>query len=275
MTRLKKGSILILMCLFMILMMTAVLVPAVNPESSMVYASESKSKKKHKKTVKNGFREENDNWYYYKDGKKQTGWFKVKNKKFYGRKTGDKGRLLQGWWELNGETYFFRQNGKKGVICSLAVDGVAKANGIKCVFDKKGQLVKCANAETTKASTRNERFIRKVGELARKTQARENILASLIVAQACLETGFGAHVYGNNLFGIREGSPTYHTYDSWEDSIAGYVKFMHTYIPSIFGVRNSITATSIIGRSGYAQASGYGSSLLSIIIKYDLRRFNK
>ena len=41
---------------------------------------------------------------------------------------------------------------------------------------------------------------------ARMNQAKNNILASLVVAQACVETGFGANIYRNNLFGIRAGS---------------------------------------------------------------------
>ncbi len=261
-----------ILCLVAAMVILTAAVPALRGESSIAWAAKKTSKKsKASEKKKNGFVKKYGNWYYYIDGKKQTGWFTVGKREFYAYRKGNKyrkGKLLTGWHNLKGVDYYFRVEGKKGVICSLAADGVAKVNGIKCIFDSNCQIVGCKYAGSTKG------FVNKVGEMARMNQAKNNILASLVVAQACLETGFGANIYGNNLFGIREGSG-YRTYDSWEESIEDYVEFMRTYIPGIFGVRDSDTACYIIGRSGYAEAGGYGDLLMSIINENNLYRFNR
>ncbi len=258
----------LLVCLIAALAISVAAAPIMQSESGTVWA---KSNKKNKKKKKKGFVKESGRWYYYKDGKKQTGWFTVGSRKYYGHKSGSgkkKGELAKGWATVKGKEYYFRTEGKKGVICSAAISGTAKVNGIKCVFDEDGNLVRCKKAGATNT------FIEKVGEMARMNQAKNNILASLVVAQACLETGYGSSIYRNNLFGIRAGSG-YRAYDSWEASIADYVEFMHTYIPSIFGVRDAYTACAIIGRSGYAEAGGYGSMLSSIVASNNLTRFNE
>ncbi len=239
--------------------------PVIQPKTGTVWA---KSKKKTKKK-KNGFVKKNGNWYYYSEGSKKTGWFTVGKRRYYAyHSSGKRGRLAKGWATIRGKDYYFRAKGKKGVICSQAINCTAEVNGIKCVFDEEGQIKKFKNAKNSKG------FINTVGEMARKNQAYNNILASLVVAQACLETGYGSHVYRNNLFGIRSGYG-YRSYDSWQESMDDYVQFMKSYIPWIFGVRDSYTACSIVGRSGYAEAGGYGSLLYSIIKSNKLTRFNQ
>ena len=272
----------VLICLITALVLTAAAAPVLRTESSVVWAASakktkkksskkttSKKKKKTTTTKRDGFIKKNGNYYYLKDGKKQTGWITVGNRKYYGIRNGSpKGRLARGWHKVGKKTYFFRQDTKLGLACSLAIDGVAKVNGITCIFNEDGELEECKYAGNTNG------FVNKVGEMARMNQAKNNILASLVVAQACVETGYGSNIYHNNLFGIRAGSG-YRKYDSWQDSIDDYVNFMHTYIPSIFGVRDSSSACWIIGRSGYAEAGGYGSALLSVVYQQNLTRFNK
>ena len=269
----------LLVCLAAALVLSMAAAPVLLTQSSVVWAksttktksSAKKANSKKKTKKKNGFVKKNGYWYYYLNGKKQKGWITVGKKKYYGLKKGSnsqKGRLVKGWYKIRKKTYYFREEGKKGIICSLAINGTAKVNGIKCIFDDEGNLVKCKYAK------KGTDFVSKVGELARMNQAKNNILASLVVAQACLETGFGRNIYHNNLFGIRQGSG-YRWYDSWEESIEDYVNFMHTYIPRIFGVRDWSTACWIIGNAGYAEAGGYGSALVSIVRNYNLTRFNK
>ena len=276
MVKVTKAFRRLMLCLVLALACTMAAAPVLQAGSSTVWAKNTSSKKKTTKKStkkatkkKNGFILKNGRYYYYLEGKKQTGWITVGKRMYYAIEHGSrKGVLVTGWREIDGDKFFFREEGKKGVICSAAIDGTAKVNGITCVFDEYGELVGCKYAGNTNG------FVNKVGELARMNQVNNNILASLVVAQACLETGFGSNVYYNNLFGIRQGTG-YRKYDSYEDSIEDYVKFMHTYIPRIFGVRDWRTACTIIGRSGYAEASGYGEALLSLVAGNNLTRFDR
>ncbi len=259
-----------LICLIAALAISVAAAPILQANSGQVWAKSSKKKTSKKKKKKKGFVKKNGKWYYYyRLGKRQLGWFEVKGRRFFAYKSGSKkAQLAIGWTTIRKKKYFFRDEGKKGVIGSLAINGVAKVNGIKCIFDAEGNLAGCKYAGPT------DTFIEKVGEMARMNQAENNILASLVVAQACLETGYGKYIYRNNLFGIRSGYG-YKSYDSWEESIEDYVDFMHEYIPSIFGVRNAYTACWIIGNAGYAEAGNYGSVLSSIVSSNNLTRFNK
>ena len=215
------------------------------------------------------FKKKKGNWYYLVGGQKQKGWITVGNRTYFARKKGrEKGILVKGWLKRRGKWYYFREKGRKGRVCSMCAGGTYKVNGIQCIFNADGAFVKCKNAGKKK------NFIQKIGEMARENQAKNNILASLVVAQACLETGYGRSVYHNNLFGIRSGYG-YRHYSSWEKSLEHYTSFMKSYLPHVFGVRNSSRACSIVGSSGYAAAWNYGSMLYSIIVTHDLTRFNK
>ena len=272
----------IIVCLILALTLTATVVPVLRTEPATCWAktkkksskkkkkTKKKTKKKKKAVQKEGFVKKNGNWYFLEKGRKKTGWFTVGDKKFYGFKKGSqKGQLAMGWQTIGKRDYFFRQEGRAGVICALCVNCVAKANGIACIFDEEGNIEKCKNAEKSDGS-----FVNEVGELARLNQAKNDILASLVVAQACVETGFGANIYCNNIFGIRAGSG-WRKYKDYQEAIDDYVAFMHQYIPRIFGVHDWQSACWIIGRSGYAEAGNYGSALVSVVQSHKLTRFNK
>lgn len=263
----------ILICLIVMLAFQVAAAPVLQMNSTVAWAkSKKKTKKKTKaktKKKKTGFVKKNGNWYFLKDGKRQTGWITFKGRRYFAYKKGSrKGRLVRGWFKRGKKEYYFRETGKKRVVCSMAIDCTVKINGIKCIFDEDGNFVKC------KYAGKKNGFINTVGEMARLNQVRNNILASLVVAQACVETGFGANVYRNNLFGIYHGN-SYGSYSSWEESLEDYVDFMHTYIPSIFGVRDWSTACYIVGHSGYAAASNYYSALVSVVQSNNLTRFDK
>ena len=57
----------------------------------------------------NGFVSENGSTYYYKDGKKATGFVTVSGKTYYFKKDG---KQLQGWLRLKGKRYFFAHSSK-------------------------------------------------------------------------------------------------------------------------------------------------------------------
>jgi len=66
--------------------------------------------------------------------------------------------------------------------------------------------------------TKND-FCMIYGKDALLVEGATGLIADLILAQSALETGWGEHVYGNNLFGIkaREGEPYFEkTTKEWE-----------------------------------------------------------
>ena len=242
--------------------------PALKTGCGLVWAEET-DPEDDQLSGRTGFMKKKGEWYYLIDGKKQKGWITVGGRTYFARKKGkDKYKLVKGWLKKNKKWYYFREKGKRGKICSMVSGRTMKVNGIACIFNKDGSLKRYKYAGKKKG------FIQKIGEMARDNQAKNNILASLVTAQACLETGYGRSIHHNNLFGIRSGY-SYRRYSSWEKSLKDYTKFMQSYVPEVFGVRNSSRACWIVGRSGYAQARNYGSALLNIIQSQNLTRFNK
>lgn len=69
-------------------------------------------------------------------------------------------------------------------------------------------------------------FIDKIGSLAAQDMKQSGILASITVAQACLESGYGSTelaVNANNLFGMK-CSLSGNTWDSVWDGVSKYTK---------------------------------------------------
>ena len=61
-------------------------------------------------TTSNGWKKENDRWFYYKNGKVVTGWQTIKSKTYYFKKSGGKGvkgRMLTGWQTIKKRTFYF------------------------------------------------------------------------------------------------------------------------------------------------------------------------
>ena len=115
-------------------------------------------------------------------------------------------------------------------------------------------------------------FIAAVAPGAKAAQKSHNILASLTMAQAALESGWGKHTYdGNNLFGIKSNgwkgrtvtirtakedkngnryyiNAAFRAYNSWADSIAGHAEFLSAIkrYANIIGCTNYRTACALI-----------------------------
>ena len=138
-------------------------------------------------------------------------------------------------------------------------------------------------------------FIEAIKPKAREIYTKYGILQSLTISQACLESGYGKHSPGNNLFGFKwtatcgydfqllwtkeyvNGSyvsvqAKFRKYDSINDSLADYGKLIGTskrYEP-VRLAKNYIEATDQIRLCGYATSPTYTESLRKIIIKYKL-----
>lgn len=127
------------------------------------------------------------------------------------------------------------------------------------------------------------------------------ILPSLTIAQAIIESGWGRSTLSSNyhnLFGIK-GSyngqsvnmPTYEDYGSGlvlindafraypdnDASIQDHTNFLvdNSRYHNLIGVRDAGTATYLIRADGYATATNYTSTLMNTINAYDLTRFDQ
>ncbi|MFJ5713102.1 N-acetylmuramoyl-L-alanine amidase [Neobacillus sp. NPDC093127] len=59
-------------------------------------------------TTKNGWKKENDKWYFYQNGNKKTGWLMDKGSWYY---LDGYGEMLTGWQFLKGKWYYLNPNG--------------------------------------------------------------------------------------------------------------------------------------------------------------------
>lgn len=143
-------------------------------------------------------------------------------------------------------------------------------------------------------------FINKVKGGAVATMKKHGILASITIAQAILESGWGESQLtktANNLFGIKRwGYPEFVTmptteyingqpveeqaefrkYPSWDYSIADHTAFLlqNDRYKNLIGVTDYKQVCSLIQQDGYATDPGYSSSLIEIIEDNELHAFD-
>jgi hypothetical protein len=146
-------------------------------------------------------------------------------------------------------------------------------------------------------------FITKIGAFASADMKQSGVLASLTVAQAILESGWGTSelaVKANALFGIKADSrwgglvyskttqecydganfttveALFRAYDSWEQSLTDHSAFL-TGSPryaAVIGETDYKTACAAIHAAGYATDPGYAGNLISLIETYNLAAFD-
>jgi flagellum-specific peptidoglycan hydrolase FlgJ len=125
--------------------------------------------------------------------------------------------------------------------------------------------------------------------------------ASVTVAQAILESGWGKHTIGQakNLFGIKGRGPAgsvraptpeflngkwgtvdanFAKYNSFAQSVTEHARFLlknKRYVPA-FKVKGDADAFAReIDKAGYATAPNYAASLIALMKKHDLYRFDR
>lgn len=145
-------------------------------------------------------------------------------------------------------------------------------------------------------------FIDKVLLGARKGYLEYNILPSLTIAQAILESNSGKSqlaIKGNNLFGIKADSrwtgkkinfPTkeyikgkeitvnayFRAYDSFADSVEDHTKFLLTKrYEKVRSSKDYKEAAHEIWKAGYATDPKYPNKLISIIKQYELYKYDE
>ena len=148
-----------------------------------------------------------------------------------------------------------------------------------------------------------KQFIEKVGKIAAISMEKTGILASMTIAQAILESGWGASgltTKGNALFGIKAGAnwkgrvynaktkecydgknfvditASFRAYNSWEESIEDHAKFLTSLnrYKALIGEKDYKKSCREIQKAGYATDPGYANKLIGIIETYKLYDFD-
>lgn len=147
----------------------------------------------------------------------------------------------------------------------------------------------------------NSEFIEKIGALAREDMKKSKILASLTIAQAILESGWGKSALSQppnyNLFGIKgdyNGAfctfPTseylngrwctvnanFRKYPSWAESLADHSALFNRWdrYANLRGNYNYRDVCNKVREDGYATDPSYSAKLINIIEQYNLTRFD-
>lgn len=136
-------------------------------------------------------------------------------------------------------------------------------------------------------------FIERVGALAAADMKKSGVLASLTIAQAILESGWGKSgltVKANALFGIKAGTSwkgrvystktqecydgvnfttvtaLFRAYDSWEESVEDHSALLTgaARYKAVVGERDYKTACRAIKAAGYATDPNYPDKLIQI-----------
>lgn len=142
-------------------------------------------------------------------------------------------------------------------------------------------------------------FIAKIKDGAIESQRKYGVLASLTIAQAILESGWGKASIGNNIFGIKVGSnwkgktqtrntseyvdgkyiditAVFRDYDSIADSIADHaLLFVNAgRYKNLIGCTDYKQACRMVQADGYATDPKYADKLISIIESNGLAQFD-
>jgi flagellum-specific peptidoglycan hydrolase FlgJ len=149
-------------------------------------------------------------------------------------------------------------------------------------------------------------FIQEIAPFAQRIQEKYKILASLVIAQACLESDFGRSGLAQkakNLFGIKGSyngqsvtmrtheyergkkvwiDASFRKYPSWHESLEDLARLYQNgvswdknkYRP-IIGETNYIMACKKVQECGYCTDPNYAAKLINIIEKYNLTQYDK
>ena len=171
--------------------------------------------------------------------KKVNGKIKYRYKKADGTYAGSGWKKVDGGWfnldkngctrigltKIDGKYFFFRKSGGSGVTGKMAT-GLRTVGRKKCFFRKKGGVgIKGSRVESEwvdidgeeyyfkqngamhpEKKLTEEEFIQRIGPMARADMKETGILASVTIAQAILESGYGSTslaIEANNFFGMK------------------------------------------------------------------------
>lgn len=145
-----------------------------------------------------------------------------------------------------------------------------------------------------------DEFIPLITAGAQAAMKATQVPASVTIAQAALESGWGAHAPGKNLFGIKadpswtgpvttnettefvQGKRTtitarFRAYPDWSGSIIDHAQFLAEnprYAPAFEHSDDGESFAAALAQCGYATDPDYGKKLVSIILWHSLLRLD-
>ncbi len=160
--------------------------------------------------------------------------------------------------------------------------------------------------EQEKLMRQRRAFIKKIGPIAREVDKSFDLLPSITIAQACLESDYGqsdlAQKY-NNLFGVKSSNPNtsavmttkeytngkwktvkawFQIYDSYEASIRAHARLFQNgttwnakQYKHVLAAKDYKTQAKALVTDGYATDPNYASKLISLINQYNLDQYDK
>jgi flagellum-specific peptidoglycan hydrolase FlgJ len=167
--------------------------------------------------------------------------------------------------------------------------------------DPNGKTLKLLNANARNPRPANvNQFVNKVVADAKKINNKYKIPASILIAQAALESGWGRSVKGNAFFVIKthnsKGSSTtfattefvngkkvsikdsFRSYKNFSEAAEDYGKFLTTqirYKPAFIHSKNPEKFAEALQKAGYATDPQYAKKLKSIINTYYLHEYDQ
>ncbi|NOU77195.1 N-acetylmuramoyl-L-alanine amidase [Paenibacillus sp. LMG 31458] len=139
-----------------------------------------------------------------------------------------------------------------------------------------------------------ESFIYQLAPAAQADMREFGIVASVTIAQAILESGWGRSALGNNLFGIKGSGQQqitqefingewiqivdgFRVYDSWCDSVRDHSLLLihNPRYANVIHERDYRCASQELQRAGYATDSQYADKLIRIIEGSELTFFDQ
>lgn len=144
-------------------------------------------------------------------------------------------------------------------------------------------------------------FIAAVAPAARASMLKTRIPASFVIAEAALESGWGDHAPGMNLFGVKadaawHGAITikrtrevikgasvfivdkFRAYTDWLGSITDHAAFLldnPRYLPAFARCDDAEAFTKAVADAGYATDPDYAERIIALIRQHDLTRFDQ
>ena len=160
--------------------------------------------------------------------------------------------------------------------------------------------------EAAKLLKQKKDFIKKIGPIAREVDKSYDLLPSITIAQACLESNYGQSDLSqkyNNLFGVKGSNPNtsavmttkeyvknqwvtvkarFQIYDSYEASIRAHARLFqngttwnHDQYKHVLASKDYKTQAKALVTDGYATDPDYADKLINLIEQFDLEKYDK
>lgn len=160
--------------------------------------------------------------------------------------------------------------------------------------------------EAAKLLKQKKDFIKKVGPIAQAVDKSYDLLPSITIAQACLESNYGQSDLSqkyNNLFGVKGTNPNtsavmttkeyvkgkwitvkarFQIYDSYEASIRAHARLFqngttwnHDQYKHVLASKDYKTQAKALVTDGYATDPDYADKLINLIEQFDLEKYDK